>query len=920
MLINNELAENDVRIDDLVTTVSKGSSYPPATEFTIKNRARRPASPSRVVGYSRFYLCDLQVHTPADKSHRYGQVGGRDPNPEFAKILMQAHIDQGVGVIAVTDHNRVDWYPVLRDAGRPLGIVVFPGLEFSVNGCHLLAVWDCTDEGYHLAEEFVVTLFDPGTSRFDSAGHPMPITKGQVIEWAQRIVNSRGLAFAPHATRKGMGLFGKSVCSNSAAIAQSNWITGFDIVGSSGADVLTNPCSQFGPVQPRWFISGDVRSIEDVGRRVTWLKLGATPSLEGLRQAFLAPAARIRLPAALQSQWCHVKDLRFAESITPTWSRLGRLTVRGGFHDGVDVTFGPGLNAIIGGKGTGKSALIEIIRSVSSSPQSTSSELKDNLKRNFPANADATLTFVDAEGNTYEARRGGDSAKPRLLWDGEDVGVDVAKRLSLRLFGQRELQTLVDQPAHLREFVATLAGDVWQGKKGEEDRLATESHQLATRMEGLTEQVDRIQAIESEIVDLKEKIARWEERGVGTVFEHSQRLARVDQQVKTVEAWPDAVLRAVDALAKTLPAPTAPDHPHMPSVLSESPAELDEAVRSALAGLHPAIEKARHAVAGGASEWARAHDEERESIAAQLAEAGITDPKQVAQAQTQLAALEEQAKGSSTHRGGLEDARKQRRKALQQLTDVHRELSRIVDDAAHKLTARVGERVRVRVEPLADTSAVLAVLEQALQGQGARHEHLTRLVEHPPLEVAAAIAEGTSALAVLGCTGTTGEKVARLPLSVRHRVEEAALLDRIVVEVNLGSPGAENWRPVDKVSPGQRATAMLALALASGNAPLLIDQPEDDLDNRYIFDEVVKVLASVCETRQVIVVTHNANIPILGDAELVLALDAVSDRSTVLACGGLEEQSVADAARRILEGGDEAFRARQRRYMAAELR
>lgn len=81
---------------------------------------------------------------------------------------------------------------------------------------------------------------------------------------------------------------------------------------------------------------------------------------------------------------------------------------------------------------------------------------------------------------------------------------------------------------------------------------------------------------------------------------------------------------------------------------------------------------------------------------------------------------------------------------------------------------------------------------------------------------------------------------------------------------------------------------------------MVIDQPEDDLDNRYIFAEVVQVLARVCERRQVMAATHNANIPILGDAEMLVALDAVADRSNVLVVGGLEDPEVAGCARQIL--------------------
>ena len=160
-------------------------------------------------------------------------------------------------------------------------------------------------------------------------------------------------------------------------------------------------------------------------------------------------------------------------------------------------------------------------------------------------------------------------------------------------------------------------------------------------------------------------------------------------------------------------------------------------------------------------------------------------------------------------------------------------------------------------------------------------------------------------------------KVAALSPSVVRACEETDTPDQISVEIDLGAPGAENWTPVEDVSPGQRATALLALALASGTHPLIIDQPEDDLDNRYIYDEVVKVLGNVSKQRQVLVATHNANIAVLGDAELVLALDADSGRGNVLALGGLESPGVAETARRILEGGDEAFRARYQRYSAS---
>src|SRR5215469_10732802 len=86
-----------------------------------------PATPvtSERLSYSRFHLVDLQVHTAADPDHEYGPEWGADPDPAFAERLVAGFRDAGVTAIAVTDHNRLDWYPVVRAAGEPAGIVVF---------------------------------------------------------------------------------------------------------------------------------------------------------------------------------------------------------------------------------------------------------------------------------------------------------------------------------------------------------------------------------------------------------------------------------------------------------------------------------------------------------------------------------------------------------------------------------------------------------------------------------------------------------------------------------------------------------------------------------------------------------------------------------------------------------------------------
>jgi DNA repair ATPase RecN len=102
--------------------------------------------------------------------------------------------------------------------------------------------------------------------------------------------------------------------------------------------------------------------------------------------------------------------------------------------------------------------------------------------------------------------------------------------------------------------------------------------------------------------------------------------------------------------------------------------------------------------------------------------------------------------------------------------------------------------------------------------------------------------------------------------------------------------------------------------LAESNIPLVIDQPEDDLDNAFIFDAVVKTLRSIKERRQVILVTHNANIAVLGDAELLLPMKRSGDGGAAFDTGSIDKTETKQAALKILEGGDLAFRRRKEIY------
>lgn len=141
-------------------------------------------------------------------------------------------------------------------------------------------------------------------------------------------------------------------------------------------------------------------------------------------------------------------------------------------------------------------------------------------------------------------------------------------------------------------------------------------------------------------------------------------------------------------------------------------------------------------------------------------------------------------------------------------------------------------------------------------------------------------------------------------------LELLAAEDDVQIELNLNG----NWQRLQKLSDGQRATAMLLILLTQTNRPMLVDQPEDDLDNRFIFDDVVQMLRAQKGLRQLIAATHNPNIPVLAHAELVLGLEAESNKMQIAKQGGMDKDDIQDFVRKVMEGGEEAFRRRAEKY------
>ena len=164
-------------------------------------------------------------------------------------------------------------------------------------------------------------------------------------------------------------------------------------------------------------------------------------------------------------------------------------------------------------------------------------------------------------------------------------------------------------------------------------------------------------------------------------------------------------------------------------------------------------------------------------------------------------------------------------------------------------------------------------------------------------------------------------KIAQASPELFMRIEELELGVTTKIELNT-APDREpsTWQTLEELSTGQKATAVLLLLLLESDAPLIVDQPEDDLDNRFITESVVPIMRQEKRRRQFVFSTHNANIPVLGDAELIVGLVASGETREGNArigpqhMGSIDERPVRELVEEILEGGKTAFEMRRLKY------
>jgi hypothetical protein len=583
----------------------------------------------------------------------------------------------------------------------------------------------------------------------------------------------------------------------------------------------------------------------------------------------------------------------------------------------------------MGGRGAGKSTVIESLRYAFNMPALSSQMKADH--RNIVSNVLRTGTIIRVEIEAVSPMRTTFTIQREV--PNEPVVIDTnghRTQLSpldvigqVEIFGQHELAELADDAASVAELVRRFNGAGGEDSSIGAARTALRENRLAlvhAEQEKVTLETDV-----SQIGRLEEQVAHYEQTDVPTKLSGQQRLAQdkaifeeAKERVSSVRTKLDRFTgdQSIPDLVVTLPnllnAPQAVRLEKAAAALSE----LHTTVTRLVDEIRIAIESAANEVETAFGEWKTATAEEETQygeVLRELHDLGLRPDKYVA-TKAQLATLQAAVPRLTAHDDKIARLQAERLSLLESLRGHETRRTETLQIAVRSANETTGGVVVVRPSASTVRSHIMDVVRSHVSGQRTQISAAVDAESFAPSALAAAIREGVTGLERHDIRGAQATNLAAAGEALARELEELSLdLD---VEVLLRVEGASELRSMNQLSKGQKATALLLLLLGASDAPLIVDQPEDDLDNNFVYKGIVRNLRTLKGRRQVITSTHNANVPVLGDAELIIALesDGQHGKPAPEGVGSLDDRAIRALVENILEGGPAAFNARHHLY------
>ena len=871
---------------------------------------------------ARFYRCALQVN-PFAYLNRYSKPTAFKSEADYNKAIVDACIEREIEVIGVTDHYRVQDSWNLLSAARAAGIKAFGGFEaVTKDGVHFLCLFDADKD-----EKLERFIGECGVHDSDQASPIGNLDSGELLE---RSKEWGSVCIAAHVATKG-GLLNKLSGKSRINIWTSHNLLACAIPGSidevpeGPKQILKNKDPQHKRARALAIITAsDVIDPSDLNKDgASCLIKMSDVSVEAFRQAFLDPESRIRLCSDPQPE-PHV------ELLAMTWE--------GGFLRDTAIHFNGNLNAVVGGRGAGKSTMIESIRYVLGLDPITEDAQKahEGVIRHVLRSGTKISLIARSHKPTercYLIERS--VPNPPIVKDETGEVLSISPRdviPGVEVFGQHEISELTKSPEK-RTLLLERFVDHDLSIDGRKTKLNLDLERSRNRIIDVQREIKTLEERLAALPALEETEKRFRQAGLEEQLKEKSLLIKeerlfsiLDERLEMyrtlhgdlVENLPiDATLvssKALDGL------PNANTLGEIEKILNSLSAELksvSDQYGKALFDADSAIMKIRVRW----DEQRKTIEETYEKLLRELQESKI-DGAEFIQLRRQIEELRPLKERTEGLKRDLSTHEAHRRKLLNEWEDIKATEYRHIEKAARKVSGELRDRVRVEVTMAGNRRPLELVLREVGGNLAAALERLREQDQLSLPEFAKYCREGKESLMEnYGFPSGAAERIAGAGLDLFMRLEELELPVTTRIELNTAAEGAPAaWQTLEALSTGQKATAILLLLLLESEAPLVVDQPEDDLDNRFITEGVVPIMRREKRRRQFVFSTHNANIPVLGDAEQILGLDASGEAKEGQAriarqhMGSIDSPSVRELVEEILEGGKDAFEMRRSKY------
>jgi predicted ATPase len=650
----------------------------------------------------------------------------------------------------------------------------------------------------------------------------------------------------------------------------------------------------------------DCKSLDAVGipheeggtRKECWLKLGAL-SFDAVRLALL------------------MKEQRVSETLPQQKNAYVRaITLEGKLIRQQRIEFSSDMTNLIGIRGSGKSSLVECLRyalDLRLNELTDEAGYKESLvDRILGSGGKITVELMNAQGDQYTVERVlRESAKVSR----DEVFIPNLKPnsptlINARYFGQKDLVRFSEE-----RFGGELLARFTQNAPEESEAIHACTNQIEQRVLELQQgraQLGQQEELEAQLADANEVLKTFEDQNLGEKLSQQIALEKdlkhgkesIKRQAETLQSLRGWLKEEQTLWKGWLPYQSASNHPLF--------SELQAAIESFAGGLNElgkvieTIQAAHEQSRTKCRELESQYESKKEDFAAvrrELKLPGDLSPDTFIKISQKKSLLEAKLRAIATLKNKQNHFRELLQDDLKRLQDQwHCEYRRKLTDI-QRLNA-CEPSLQISLDFKAEKSGFVANLRSWTQGlQGKTLEKVAESFSDG-IELYRDLTGKRDGLAALGLNE---DQIAKLRDGITNNLV-AALTFRPDDSVRLDYLG----KPLHEHSLGQRATALMIFLLSQKEFDLLIvDQPEDDLDNQTLYTEVIQRLLQLKGLKQIVFATHSPNIPVLGDAEQILRCryspDAIEVKSGTIDAPAMQEEIV-----NVMEGGDDAFKKRKK--------